>query len=106
MVLIDSEKESENEEIDPERKCFQALCQKFGFKFHATDLRAIENYLTQDAIEQTYPGRGYRALGPYESFEEKNNWAKENSWLIAKNMTPEDFVKTDLCAFLKKLEDE
>jgi AAA15 family ATPase/GTPase len=102
-VLIDSEKTSEESELSKDRADFVEDCQKLGFNVHVTKLRAFENYLTEDAIKKV-KGDSYRALQPYEKLKNSSlAWSKEENWRIAREMSKDDLMKTDIGEFLQLL---
>ena len=102
-VLIDSERERKGAALTDERKAFLKDCQKLGFKVRATDRRAIENYFTESAV-QAVKGPNYRALAPYERLTDADlSWAKRDNWKIARSMTKDALMRTDVGKFLKPL---
>lgn len=102
-VLIDSERESENEPLSKDRKEFINDCETLGFKTHATKFRAIENYFCERAIKEE-KGDSFRALGPYEKLASAaQGWAKSDNWRMARRMTRDELLTTDVGAFLKRI---
>lgn len=99
-VLIDSEKDSADAELAPERQSFIADCTALGFKPHVLERRAVENYFTEAAI-RSVKGDAYSALKHYERLNKaKNGWSKSDNWQIAAKMSLEDIASTDLGKFL------
>lgn len=102
-ALVDSERNSEEAEPKVERKSFTDICKKLEIDVCVTQRRAIENYLSDQAI-QAVLGDSYRALGSYESLKElPNGWSKADNWKIARQMNFTDIENTDVGEFLKKL---
>ena len=102
-VLIDSEKTASDAPLESKREAFVETCRRLKFKCHVLKLRAIENYLTDEAIKQV-KGPKYQALGPYEKLEESSlPWGKEENWRIARMMSEPDIAQTDLGKFLSTL---
>ena len=102
-VLIDSERASGGANLPPERDQFLRDCEALGFKTHATELRAFENYLPDHAVK-AIKGDAYRALGPYERLQNVTPaWGKAENWRIAREMTKEELVATDIGRFLSSL---
>jgi len=102
-VLIDSEKPSGVADLAPARVQFMVDCEKLGFKTHATTRRAFENYLPEHAVK-TVKGDAYRALAPYERLQDlAPAWGKAENWRIAREMTKDELLATDLGQFLASL---
>ena len=73
------------------------------FTVHVTDLRAIENYLAESAV-QAVKGAKYRALEPYERLADVTPvWGKHENWKIARKMTKDELMQTDVGKFLVTL---
>lgn len=102
-ALIDSEKVKKENSIETKRQKFADSCKKAGIKCHILTYRALENYLTDEAIKKI-KGDKYRALTPYESMQSVQPiWAKEENWRIAREMNVKDIEGNDLGKFLKSL---
>lgn len=102
-ALIDSERVKKGEKLDENRQDFLDVCNKLGIKAHALERRAIENYLTEKALQRAKSDK-YHALKPYEKLEESDlPWAKHENWRIAREMKFEDIRNTDLGSFLESL---
>jgi predicted ATPase len=103
FALIDSEKASATAPLHQDREGFRATCRKLGIDCHVLDYRALENYLTESAIQRV-KGDKYRQLGAYESLKSANpGWAKQENWRIAGEMSWDDIMDTDLGKFLERL---
>ena len=98
-VLIDSERTSQGVELTPDRRAFISDCQALGFKTHVTELRAFENYLCDRAVKAE-KGNGYKALSGYDN---DLKWAKSDNWRIARHMTSDEVLETDVGKFLHAL---
>lgn len=65
--------------------------------------RATENYLSDNAVKRV-KGVGYEALGPFEKLKQSQHpWSKVENWQIAREMSLEDLMATDLGIFLAEL---
>ena len=103
FALVDSEREGESSPVDTTRLAFADMCKAVGIQCHVLELRAIENYLSEQAIQRV-KGPKYRALDHYESLRDLEfGWAKEENWRIAREMTREEVDQTDLGMFLASL---
>ena len=105
-VLIDSERCSEVEPLDPPHEGFLEICSSlFGAeKVFLTKRRATENYLSDKAIKAV-KGVKYRALDHYETLDSvEPAWGKNENWMIADEMTFDEIKDTDLGEFLLKLQ--
>jgi ABC-type multidrug transport system ATPase subunit len=102
-ALIDSERSSAEVELQPRIQGFKDICEKLDINLHVLDLRATENYFTEEAIQEI-KGPKYTALEPYQKLNEISpHWDKKENWKIARAMTLDDLEGTDLGAFLEKL---
>jgi len=103
-VLIDSEREAEGAELDPGRQAFVEECSRLEFDVHVMERRALENYLTEDAVKKV-KGDGYSALGPFDPRNAitPQPWSKSENWRIAAEMTRAELDACDIGPFLKGL---
>jgi predicted ATPase/5S rRNA maturation endonuclease (ribonuclease M5) len=102
-ILIDSEKNSPDAELEKCRKKFQENCQEIGIHCHILKLRATENYFIDRAIKAV-KGDKYSALKPYQLLKETSpHWDKSENWRIAKEMTIKELEATDLGEFLNQI---
>ncbi len=100
VALIDSERTCSDDPLKGARQDFADSCRKAGIRCHVLERRAIENYLTHDAVVKV-KGEKYRALAPYERLSDAcPSWSKTENWRIAREMTPTDMEHTDLGEFL------
>ena len=100
FVLVDSERSGANEEMPNKRKEFINTCENLGFKYCATNYRAIENYFSESAIKSVM-GANYRALTPYEKLSDcEKPWGKTDNWRIARAMELSEIEETDVGKFL------
>jgi ABC-type cobalamin/Fe3+-siderophores transport system ATPase subunit len=105
-VIIDSERDSAEVDLDAGRQAFVENCGGLGFDVHIVKRRALENYMT-DAAVKAIKGPKYRGLGPYEALRDAEQpWAKNENWRIAGEMTREDLDATDVGAFLTTLAEQ
>lgn len=99
-VLIDSEQAAEGEPLSPERQAFVEECERLGFDVHVLERRAIENYLTEEAVKKV-KGPSCSALGPFDARSGTGRgWNKRENWRIAAEMTRDDLDACDLGSFL------
>lgn len=106
FVLIDSERNSENEPLGNDRDGFLKSCATlFGeSRVFLTKRKATENYLSDGAIKAV-KGEKYRALEHYEKLETADPaWAKNENWKIADAMSFDEVKDTDLGQFLLHLQ--
>lgn len=102
-VLIDSEKESAGSPLVKDRDAFVASCKKLGFGVHVTERRAFENYLSDSAIKAA-KGKNYSALGPFDKLGDASpKWSKSENWRIAREMSHDELLATDVGRFLQTL---
>lgn len=102
-ALVDSERPDEKKPPNRKRLAFGEVCRKLKIKVCITKRRAIENYLTDDAIKNEF-GSAYGSLGPYERIQDLAvGWAKAESWRVARRMTFDDIKQTDLGKFLENI---
>lgn len=103
VALVDSERDSANAALSPQRAAFTEVCKKLEIPCHVLKRRAIENYLTDRGIKKVKTDK-HRALGHYERLQDANpSWAKAENWRIAREMTLEELEGTDLGSFLASL---
>lgn len=102
-AVVDSERSNAGDPPAKNVEAFDQVCKKVGVECHVLERRAIENYLTQEAIT-TIKGNGYRALGHYQKLSDVDPcWSKPENWRIAREMSLSDIDTTDLGGFLKAL---
>ena len=101
-AVIDSEKQSVGQPLDPARQAFLETCQRVGIPCHVLDWRATENYLNDRAVKKVL-GEKYDGLQPYADRNPQMGWAKAENWRIAREMTKEEIDETDLGEFLRDL---
>lgn len=103
FALIDSEKVSKDADLSSDRRAFLEVCKGLGIEAHVLERRAIENYLSDEAIK-TIKGQKYQALGSYQKLGDLLlPWAKRENWMIARAMTFSSIEHTDLGKFLLKV---
>ena len=102
-ALIDSERTSKGAPLARDREGFVEICKNAKIKCHVLERRAIENYLTDEAVKKV-KDKKYRALEPYEVLADVNPaWSKSENWRIARAMGPDGLRGTDLGRFLNSL---
>jgi predicted ATPase len=102
-VLIDSERSKKDEALASDREQFVEKCRALRFSVHVLERRALENYLTDEAVKAV-KGAKYSALGHYDALKTHSpTWGKNENWRIAARMSKEDLGGTDLGKFLASL---
>jgi hypothetical protein len=102
-VLYDSERMSEGAPPLKGRAEFGEMCRKFGFSVCMTECRAIENYLTDRAVKEEF-GHKYSAPAPFVRLGDHHpSWSKAETWRIARRMTKDEIIGTDVGRFLESL---
>jgi energy-coupling factor transporter ATP-binding protein EcfA2 len=103
FALIDSERDTAGASLGDRRAAFVEACEKAGIQCHVLERRAIENYFSDKAVKKV-KGDKYRVLQPYEKLRDASPaWGKEENWRIAREMTNDDLIATDLGKFLGSL---
>lgn len=101
--LIDSERENAGANLNKDRAAFVKTCQDLHFNLHVTKFRAFENYFPERAV-QAVKGTQAQALKPYQLLAQAAvPWRKRDNWLIARAMTVEELMATELGPFLAGL---
>lgn len=102
-AVIDSELSDPEESLSAARQSFREACKRAKIDCKVLDRRATENYLSDRAVKRV-KGPDHRALGPYQERETlAPMWAKTDNWRIAREMTSEELLSTDLGQFLERL---
>jgi energy-coupling factor transporter ATP-binding protein EcfA2 len=102
-VLIDSEKKSEAEPLRKDRQAFCEICKGLQLKYHVTNRRAFEHYMTDRAVKAAY-GPSYEALEPFQDLESlARPWPKNENWKVAQFMTKDELMATDIGRFLESV---
>ncbi len=99
--LIDSERTSASAPPSTRHEAFRQLCAKLGVPGHMLERRALENYLTEQAVQAAF-GPSKHALGPYDK-PGTEGWSKNQNWKAAAEMSRADLSGTDLDGFLDNL---
>lgn len=101
FAIIDSEKSSKDAEVSADRKSFKRVCERLRIKCHILERTATENYFTQRSINATRYQERLKQLSSWQ--RPPDNWPKADNWLIAGEMTKEEFLGNDLGQFLQEL---
>jgi ABC-type cobalamin/Fe3+-siderophores transport system ATPase subunit len=102
-AIIDSERSNANDPLPANRQRFVEVCGRAKINCKVLDRRAVEQYLPERAIRKVY-GATYSALTQFQKRETVSPmWPKTENWRIAREMTLEELVATDLGQFLKQL---
>jgi hypothetical protein len=102
-VMLDSEKNFEDEPLEPQRQAFLQACAKHKINTFVLRKRALENYWTERAVKEAI-GESAVGLQAYQRLADlRTNWAKRDNWRIAAKVTKEELLASDLGAFLNDL---
>ena len=102
-AIVDSERRSAADEPLKARRDFAAICAPLKIACCVTERRAVENYLSQGALDKVFGGR-FKALAAFESPGDAGVfWGKGESWRAAQWMTKEELDATDVGQFLSAL---
>jgi len=102
FALVDSERKVAGGPPLKARKGFIDSCDKLKITLCVTERRAIENYVTQQSLDQAFAPSQYQALQPYAE-PGVNFWGKGESWRAAKHMTKADLAATDVGKFFESM---
>ena len=103
FALVDSERDRADAPPIEARIRFARVCNQVGITPCLTEMRAIENYLSDAAIKEVL-GPEFKALAPYERLgDAARSWSKDKNWRIARAMSFEEIETTDVGAFLKAI---
>nr|MBA3469063.1 hypothetical protein [Herpetosiphonaceae bacterium] len=99
IALIDTDTTS-----DPIRRKFIRLCDEKGIKHYRLIRYSIENYFTLEAIKSVFKGQvsdSITEIDPNKKLSDQLKWdIKKRNGKIAKAMTLDDIIETDLYGFL------
>jgi predicted ATPase len=101
-VIFDSERSSAAAPANPAFNEFMECCRGLGFHAFQTDYHSTENYVTQAALDKVFPGK--KALLPYlnrNKATDESKWPKSSNWLLFREMSNADFIKTELGQFIE-----
>jgi energy-coupling factor transporter ATP-binding protein EcfA2 len=102
-AVIDSERTAAGQPLSANRQGFVQSCQNAHINCKVLERRALENYLSDNAIKKA-KGPSYQALGPYQERTALTPiWGKTENWRIAREMTLTELQVTDLGEFLESL---
>jgi hypothetical protein len=103
IALIDQDPESNSS-----RKAFENECAKINIDVVRLERYAIENYLSLEAIKDCFRGEAVEieSLDPNVKIKEQIGFSvKSKNRSIARAMSEEDFMGTDLWEFIEKVEE-
>lgn len=101
FALVDSERVDEGEQPANVRVGFMNVCKGLGIRLHVTERRAIENYVTQQALDEAFKPGQYTELGPYEK-PGQSFCGKGDAWRAARCMTVDELNASDLGKFFRE----
>jgi hypothetical protein len=99
-ALIDSERTDANAALSDARQGFTKVCKELKIPCHVLERRALDNYFPDRAIKGSV-GEKYTPMERYEAGPPP--WGKSENWRIARAMTKDELVQTDLGKFLEEL---
>jgi hypothetical protein len=103
FALVDSEKHSAESHAAERRRQFAEVCSRLDFEVCLTERRAIENYFPDRAVKAAF-GMSTDSLQPYERLSDHpNGWSKSENWKIARYLTKDDVISSDIGAFLDRI---
>lgn len=103
-ALVDSERAAGTDAPMQARSEFARICAQLSIRCCVTDRRAIENYVSQGALDRTWGSARYKALDRFTTPPSDGTfWGKGETWRAAQNMTRSELEATDLGQFLAEL---
>jgi ABC-type Mn2+/Zn2+ transport system ATPase subunit len=100
-AVVDSERSSEAGGPIEARMQFAKVCSELGISCCVTERRAIENYISQRALDRVWGSGRFTALTAYDAPSKDGSfWGKGESWKAAARMTIEELESTDIGRFL------
>jgi hypothetical protein len=104
FVLIDSERPSDNAPLSRDRAAFVESCKHMGYVVHVLQRRALDNYVTEEAVKKVCRNQDGRALGAFERMRDSDvGWPKAQVPQMIAAMTFSDLAATDLGEFLSRV---
>jgi ABC-type Mn2+/Zn2+ transport system ATPase subunit len=104
LAVVDSERTSDSASPMAAREQFAKVCAGLGIECCVTERRAIENYISQQALDRVWGSGRFRALAPYDAPPKDGSfWGKGESWRAAANLEREEVDSTDLGRFLSRV---
>lgn len=99
-VIVDSDKTSFDSPLDKSLSVFAECCKDLGYQIHLTEGNSTENYIRQHVLDKEFGKRNQKELDQFEKFKQTSQWKKEKNWLLAREMTKQDFEGTELEKFI------
>ncbi|CAN1556767.1 AAA domain, group 15 [Sphingomonadaceae bacterium] len=99
-VVIDSERDAPDAEIENKRLKFSADCAAADIPCLLTEKRATENYFTERAVKAAC-GDNASALDAFDKLD-GNGWGKRDGLKIASHMNVEEVEGTDVVRFIRE----
>lgn len=104
LIVLDSEREGADKPLSKAKNKFKERCQKEGAEVLFTEKRCTENYFTKRALEKIYPT--HKLVAEVDSYEYLHNqlksFSKNKGYLVAKAMSLEEIINTDIGRALSK----
>ena len=101
FAIIDSERSSKASDLAKDRREFLKICAELKIVGMATQRTAIENYFTDRAVKVSR-GSQFSSLGQFDK-PSSIPWGKATNWLIAREMSSDELMGTDLGQFLNTI---
>jgi hypothetical protein len=101
-VIIDSDRDSEGAPLSEKPSVFKTTCEQLGIKCLVMSRRATENYFDEACLREVFPRHKHKALGPFEK-RPAGTWSKGDNAKLARAMTKEALLATDIGKFLMEI---
>lgn len=95
FAVVDSDRTEPGGKPSQSVADFRRVCESLGIPILVYERRAIENYLGGPHAEEI---QGILGLDPFDAVP--NGWSKDRNWRIAREMSKEELMATDIGRFL------
>jgi hypothetical protein len=99
-VIYDGGRTGPSAPTNPKCKVFHQVCERLGFKVHATEKLEIENYISQGALDQVFGVGKAKQLGEYEKMGGNGGWDNGRNWQLFAAMGSDEIANTDIARFV------
>lgn len=100
-VIYDGGRTGPNEPINPKCRVFHEVCERLGYIVHATDRYAIDNYVSQSALDTVLGAGVAQQPGPFEKMGHNGKgWSKTRNWQLFASMSEGEIAATDIGQFI------
>ena len=101
-AVIDSERAAAADPLQKRRQDFCRVCEKLDISCHVLERRATDNYLSEAAVRLEF-GDSHTAMSHFQTRTAGQSWSKTDNWKVARHMTREELLATDLGQFLSSI---